>query len=115
MTKWIENNIGKCLFIFGVIFVFEAGLIVWRLPNEFRANVIPKLNTQIYKYDALVNEFKEDFIRVNSRMDGIKEYLILITNENHQRINLLSEIRAREALHFKYHFRPEEIDSPPQP
>jgi hypothetical protein len=71
---WIEDNVGKIFLIFLTIFVIEMGIGVWRMPREFRQNIIPKL---------------ENAVNIEQRLNHILEI-------QEMRINLLSEIQQRQ-------------------
>lgn len=46
----VEKNIGKIIVLFGLILVIEMGIGVWRLPKEFRSEIIPRTERLISKY-----------------------------------------------------------------
>ena len=50
---WIDRNSDKILFSFLLVFAIQGGLACWRLPKEYRSDIMPKLKEQIKKYDEL--------------------------------------------------------------
>jgi len=82
----IENNIGKIICFFLVVFTIQIGIGVWRLPPEFRKEVIPKLERQIAQYDSLVDIVKDTNVL-------IRGYIIL----NEKRVNLLLDVAEQKS------------------
>ena len=59
MEKWIERHGLKILFTFGIIFAIEIGIWCWRMPEDFRSNVIPKLESQFIECAPLRKDLSE--------------------------------------------------------
>jgi len=81
MSQWIENNAGKMIFFFLIIFSIEIGIGVWRLPPKLRNEMIPILQANIYQYDTMIN-------KLNETSSYLKEYVI----SNDRRVDLLLDI-----------------------
>ncbi len=79
--QWIENNMGKIVIFFLILFAIEFGVGIWRLPKEFRSSILPRLEEQIRNYNQLTAQC---------------EHLI---NDNIKRINLLSEVEERRIIY----------------
>ena len=60
----IENNLGKIVVFLLIVFAVEGGIYCWRMPTEFRSEIIPKLQRQISNYDRLVRQFDEDIVTI---------------------------------------------------
>jgi len=92
--EWLDRNWGKIFFIVLIIGLIQTGIYCWRMPSDIRVGVIPKLNNQIEKYDALTRRYDGD-VQFNKNHISRLEYNI---SNNGNRIDLLSEIEERRVL-----------------
>lgn len=51
ILKWIEKRIPILILILVTVAVIEIGIGSYRLPKEFRNEIIPKLNRYLYEYE----------------------------------------------------------------
>jgi hypothetical protein len=51
--QWIEDHISVILVFFLIIFAVEGAIWCWRMPEDFRSEVIPKI-------DRMIKSCKED-------------------------------------------------------
>ena len=84
MIKWLEGNTGAVICAFCVIFLLEVGVGVWRLPEEYKHTIMPKLHTHISQYQGMID--KVDYA-YNQQI-----YLEGLYGELKERIKLLEEL-----------------------
>ena len=94
MIKWIENHMGTVLFIFLCIITVECGIYCWRMPPEFRAEMIPRMN-KIINSEERINKKIADVRAIIEK--NLKDVEIGISN-NRKHINLLLDLRRLDAI-----------------
>ena len=43
LEGWIDNNMGKILLFFLILFCIEGAIWCWKMPEGFKSTIIPKL------------------------------------------------------------------------